>query len=283
MEAWRQVNRQTLVAINAQILVMSVLRENVQYTYSPALLDDAYLVCRLGGIIKIVQVNTEPEKPDDLYIVIKDGGIRLRDDDEISDTIKTLNKNRVLRINNKASKEFEGNTYVSVYYDDSKIGWVAEKFISKVDSDTEKYTVLYTDLTDDEVHVVGTLIGETLTLSDRESKACAHTVINRTKYPQWSAQSLYDICNVREYNGAGNEVYEDFKKYYDEGRNMAYEGKMGEAWKYEQKINAILPVIRGQEADFTDNAVYFSTRPMSYHGKQVLIGENFTHMFYQYK
>lgn len=35
-------------------------------------------------------------------------------------------------------------------------------------------------------------------------------------------------------------------------------GQNDDSWLYEQKINAIIPVIRELEADITENAVYFA-------------------------
>lgn len=87
-------------------------------------------------------------------------------------------------------------------------------------------------------------------MSVRESKACTHT---------------------------------DFDAYYNAGRNTAFTSTLSKAWMYEQKLNAILPVIREQEPDFTDNAVYFSTIKKDYHGKQVLTNEDFKHMFFKHE
>ncbi|XBX07645.1 PAAR-like protein [Enterocloster clostridioformis] len=68
VDNWKQVNNTTLISINQNIIATNSLRDNIEY--SPALLSDAYLVCRLGGYIKIVQVNNEPEikEPEKIYI-----------------------------------------------------------------------------------------------------------------------------------------------------------------------------------------------------------------------
>ena len=217
----------------------------------------------------------------DLYVVADPDGCLLRDDNHNSIYNYALHQNHVLE--HTGEKKEVNEKYISVY-DGKNNGWVADRLVSKVDSYTDQYTVKYTDLTADEVEIVATMIGETLSLSAKECKACTHTILNRRNSPYgWKNESLLEICIRGQYQGYGSKVYEDFVKYYETGRNIAYISGLGKAWEYEQKLNAIIPVIRGKELDFTDNAVYFSTVHKSYHGDQVLINEDFKHMFFKHE
>jgi len=110
--------------------------------------------------VDTVSIEVSTGNSGDLYIVTDSSGCRLRNDKH--ETMEMLKCHRVLRINeDKKTKDVDGVTFICVYYDGEKTGWVGESLVTKVDSSTEQYTVMYTDLTADEVHVVGTIIGKT--------------------------------------------------------------------------------------------------------------------------
>ncbi len=114
----------------------------------------------------------------------------------------------------------------------------------------------YSDLNEDEILLITTIYGEANLCSEYSWKAIAHIIMNRVGYREWSQyKTPVDIIKYTGFDAyiSHNNPYNEAESYF---RNRDYSND-----KIENMIQVVMPILRGEEEDITQNAVlYYSPK-----------------------
>lgn len=108
----------------------------------------------------------------------------------------------------------------------------------------------FPEVREEEKIIICTVYGESRNASDNTQKAVAHVIMNRVGFREWRKyKSAEEIIKNTGFDAYGMELYNKAEEYLRNRNGLEDE--------IERVIRNVIPVIRGQEKDFTGKCVMF--------------------------
>lgn len=123
----------------------------------------------------------------------------------------------------------------------------------------------FPEVREEEKIIICTVYGESRNASDNTQKAVAHVIMNRVGFREWRKyKSAEEIIKNTGFDAYGMELYNKAEEYLRNRNGLEDE--------IERVIRNVIPVIRGQEKDFTEGCVLFYS-PMRYRIDRIKRGQ----------